>query len=133
MLTLYQSDDHTNYQLGSAPMSHWNDIVGDVRATIRAASANGAICLILVMTCVFIKFPGGIPLPGYCSASMAAACQPLESQGGRFPPGPAHKKLKCWRGGFVQRPCESTFNCGVGHATFTADEVAPLEPGKTYT
>jgi hypothetical protein len=92
----------------------------------HAVPVNGAICFVLVMVCVLMKFPKGIALAGCCSASIAAACQPVDARGGSTPD-LAQKTLK-WGG--VVRPDET--DSAIGHATFTTDEAAPLELGKTY-
>jgi uncharacterized membrane-anchored protein YitT (DUF2179 family) len=79
-------------------------------------------------------FPASIPLAGCCSASIAAACQPSRVQqdtsglAKTFPSDLATKAL-IW--GVVERPEEMEF--GIGHATFTADDVSPLEEDRMYT
>lgn len=75
-----------------------------------------------------------MPLAGCCSASIAAACQPsrlacdVSGSNKSFPSDLAEKKLK-W--GVVERPEQSEF--GIGHATFSADDVPPLEEETMYT
>lgn len=81
----------------------------------------------------WMKYPTAMPLAGCCSASIAAACQPsgpLEddsNSGSEFPRDLALQKLK-W--GVVLYPEEGRH--GIGHATFTAGEVAPLEEEQMY-
>lgn len=83
---------------------------------------------------VFKKYAPHMPLAGCCSASIAAACQPSRlgcdaSESNKyFPSDLAEKKLK-W--GVVERPEQSEF--GIGHATFSADDVMPLEDETMYT
>lgn len=92
---------------------------------------GGIIVFLLVFS--FMKYPTAIPMAGCCSASIAAACQPC-SIGGEdpdpnieFPLGLARRKLK-WV--VVKKPEET--RSGIGHATFSADDVATLKEGQKY-
>lgn len=82
----------------------------------------------------FKKYAPHMPLAGCCSASIAAACQPsrlgCDASGSIkcFPSDLVEKKLK-W--GVVEHPEQSEF--GIGHATFSADDVPPLEEETMYT
>ncbi|KAJ5355450.1 uncharacterized protein N7496_012662 [Penicillium cataractarum] len=126
MIIFGQSEFWTKYLRNSAPRQNMEFLYGHVPEMARAVPVNGAICLILVMVCLLMKFPGGIPLAGCCSASIAAACQPLDLREG-FARDLAQKKLK-W--GVVLRPDET--DPAIGHATFTADEVSLLESENIY-
>ncbi|OQE15658.1 hypothetical protein PENSTE_c027G08766 [Penicillium steckii] len=91
----------------------------------------GGSYTMLVAIGLFKMYPEGMPPAGICSASIAAACQPsrvqIDGSTVQFPNDLAHKKLK-W--GITQDPDETSG--GIGHATFSADDVLPLKKGKLY-
>lgn len=93
MIVFGQSEFWTRYVRNSAPRQNMDFQYGYVPAMAHAVPVNGAICLIIVMVCLLMKFPGGIPLAGCCSASIAAACQPLSPRE-LFSQELAQKKLK---------------------------------------
>lgn len=126
MIVFGQSEFRTRYLTNAPPRETMVFLYGFIPAMRHAVPVNGAICFVLVMVCVLMKFPKGIALAGCCSASIAAACQPVDARGGSTPD-LAQKTLK-WGG--VVRPDET--DSAIGHATFTTDEAAPLELGKTY-
>jgi hypothetical protein len=95
---------------------------------------GGLIIFALIIISLWKTFPSNIPLAGCCSASLAAACQPSRLQqdaSGMTKLFPANLATKALRWGVVERPSEMPF--GIGHATFTVDEVPTLEKEKMYT
>lgn len=103
------------------------------RWLVISMSIAAGIIVVVFSLAVFMNFPGGMPLAGCCTASIAAACQPTRRQSSdlaaqrEFAPGLEYQKLK-W--GVVVNPAES--HDGVGHATFTDGPAVPLEKGKLY-
>lgn len=114
---------HTTSYIFLAKATVWFVIVPVLLASLIALFCLG----------VFKKYAPHMPLAGCCSASIAAACQPSclgcdASESNRsFPSDLAEKKLK-W--GVVESPEQSEF--GIGHATFSADDVPPLEEETMY-
>lgn len=106
------------------------------KATIWFVIVPVLIASLFALFCLgFLKkYAPHMPLAGCCSASIAAACQPsrlacdVSGSNKSFPSDLAEKKLK-W--GVVERPEQSEF--GIGHATFSADDVPPLEEETMYT
>ncbi|KAI9930673.1 hypothetical protein ASPWEDRAFT_39575 [Aspergillus wentii DTO 134E9] len=101
-------------------------------AMLPAVVLASAVVIGLLALAIFRKYPGSMPLAGGCSASMAAACQPSRvfdngSAQSTFPQDLANEKLK-W--GVVHDPDGDSG--GIGHATFSADEVTRLVKGGLY-
>ncbi|KAJ5215100.1 hypothetical protein N7468_010779 [Penicillium chermesinum] len=114
-------------------MDTWNYILvfpDAVELVVAPICSFTVLMMIMIGLCK--KFPGTMPLAAGCSATIAAACQPLPPRdgshaAGSFPHNLAYEALK-W--GVVESP--SPDNNGRGHATFSADHVTPLEKGKMY-
>ncbi|KAJ5107769.1 hypothetical protein N7456_004444 [Penicillium angulare] len=94
----------------------------------------GISLIVLIALILLRSYTSYMPLAGCCSASIAAACQPsrlphdMLGRKTMFPADLAEKNLK-W--GVVEAPNRAEF--GIGHATFSGDDVTPLEEEKMYT
>lgn len=94
--------------------------------TYCVVGITGIAMLAFLGMALIKRFPADVPLAGNCSASIAAACQPLPEEDGKFEPDLA---LKALRWGVVKLP-HSTED--VGHASFSAGPVGRLVPGMMY-
>ncbi|KAJ6161058.1 hypothetical protein N7470_004454 [Penicillium chermesinum] len=133
IVTPHQLEFVLQFTPRSSPMnrplySYESNIQWFLNMMVYALAADGFLCFMLIGLCFLMKFPGGIPLAGCCSASKAAACRPtgFDGKDAELPPDLAFQELK-W--GVVPSPSEAT--SGIGHATFST-EVSPLEAGKRY-
>ncbi|KAL4914885.1 hypothetical protein BDW62DRAFT_204105 [Aspergillus aurantiobrunneus] len=101
--------------------------------TIIALCLASVIFIALIVAAVVPEFPDNVPLSGYCSASIAAACQPArvgpdnETPRRDFDPDLSSLMLKV---GGVERPDDDPEN--IGHATFSAGEATPLKESRLY-
>lgn len=114
-------------------MDTWNYILvfPDAVELVIAPICSFTVAVMLLVG-LFKRFPGTMPLAAGCSATIAAACQPSRVSDGQdsletFPVNLPYEALK-W--GVVQIP--SAHIDDIGHATFSADHVTPLEKGRMY-
>jgi len=82
----------------------------------------GGLLVISIVAAGYIPYKRGMPLAGSCSMAISAACHPIEQVGDGE--NIAEKKLQ-W--GVV-----STGVDGIGHCSFSAEEVGVVVAGKIY-
>ena len=82
--------------------------------------------LAVLLLGIFRRYPGTIPLAACCSASIAAACQPQQSE---VQDDLAFEKLQ-W--GVMEKSTTRDGDESYEHASFSARKVTPLVAGMTY-
>ena len=122
--------------LGRIEVIDFQGIVSSERSTTRVfysalamlfvVSLASAIVLGLILLALFKRYPPAAPLAGCCSASIAAACQPVHFGAGEFPQGLSQRRLR-W--GVVESAVQEG---NVGHATFSDEPVGKLVKNMRY-
>jgi hypothetical protein len=105
---------------GNIIASESTSTVGYSNLSLLVFATTYLATLFVVLALQLRKTTLRIPPAAHCSLVISAACHP--------PPGDEDAQLKMVQWGVVRK----RFGAGVGHCSFTSEEVSPPESGKQY-